>query len=314
MPSSPAQCGHRRVAVRHRGLGQPHLGFRQRELPAALASAGPCGLEPGHGAFADQLPLELGQRREDAEHEPAGRGSNTRRPDGGGIEHVLVGRPTALSRAVQDLSARGVGLRVLAGQGAQIGHHDQMSQIAAEAVELPDHEHVALPQDPQAAVETRPVVAEAGGEVVVEVDRVVDARRPQGVALQVQRPAATRGGPAGPAVADRLREEAPRAQRTWSAGSSRPAGVREPSCRPRRRSSGSAPTRWSTRNAGSEARIARAGSSLARKAATRGGYPLSVGSRPLPQTTRNGPLAATPSGLSSSSSSSASNSSEVANG
>ena len=51
------------------------------------------GLEPGHGAFADQLPLELGQRREDAEHEPAGRGSNT----------------------VQDLSARGVGLRVLAG-------------------------------------------------------------------------------------------------------------------------------------------------------------------------------------------------------
>ena len=79
--------------MRHRGLGQPHLGFRQRELPAALASAGPCGLEPGHGAFADQLPLELGQRREDAEHEPAGRGSNT----------------------VQDLSARGVGLRVLAG-------------------------------------------------------------------------------------------------------------------------------------------------------------------------------------------------------
>ena len=41
-----AQCGHRRVAVRHRGLGQPLLGFRQRELPPALAAAGPCGLEP----------------------------------------------------------------------------------------------------------------------------------------------------------------------------------------------------------------------------------------------------------------------------
>ena len=36
-------------------------------------SAGPCGLEPGHGAFADQLPRELGQRCEDAEHEAAGR-------------------------------------------------------------------------------------------------------------------------------------------------------------------------------------------------------------------------------------------------
>ena len=30
--------------ARHRGLGQPHLGFRQRELPAALAAACPRGL------------------------------------------------------------------------------------------------------------------------------------------------------------------------------------------------------------------------------------------------------------------------------
>ena len=39
--------------MRHRGLGQPHLGFRQRERPAALASARPRGREPGQGAFAD---------------------------------------------------------------------------------------------------------------------------------------------------------------------------------------------------------------------------------------------------------------------
>ncbi len=37
----------------HRGLGQPHLGFRQRELPAALAAACSRGLEPGQGAFSD---------------------------------------------------------------------------------------------------------------------------------------------------------------------------------------------------------------------------------------------------------------------
>ena len=37
-----------------------------------MASARPRGREPGQGAFADQLPLELGQRREDAEHEAAG--------------------------------------------------------------------------------------------------------------------------------------------------------------------------------------------------------------------------------------------------
>ena len=33
-----------------------------------------------------------------------------------------------------------------------------MGEVAAEAVELPDHEHVALPQGSQAAVESRPVV------------------------------------------------------------------------------------------------------------------------------------------------------------
>ena len=34
----------------------------------------PRGREPGSGAFADQLPLELGQRREDAEYEATGGG------------------------------------------------------------------------------------------------------------------------------------------------------------------------------------------------------------------------------------------------
>ncbi len=54
-------------------------------------------------------------------------------------------------------------------------------------IELPDDERVALSLGAQAAVESRPVVADAGGEVVVEVGRVVDARSPEGVALQVQR-------------------------------------------------------------------------------------------------------------------------------
>ena len=36
--------------------------------------AAPCGHEPRHGAFPDRLPLELGRRREEAEHEAAGRG------------------------------------------------------------------------------------------------------------------------------------------------------------------------------------------------------------------------------------------------
>ena len=48
--------------------------------------------------------------------------------------------------------------------------------------------HVALPSGARRQQSRpRPVVAEAGGEVVVEVDCVVAAGRPQGVALQVQR-------------------------------------------------------------------------------------------------------------------------------
>ena len=57
---------------------------------------------------------------------------------------------------------------------------------------VPDHEHVALPQGAQAAVESGPVVAYAGSKVVVGVGWVVDALGPQGAALQVQRLGAIR--------------------------------------------------------------------------------------------------------------------------
>ena len=85
-----------------------------------------------------------GQRREDAEHEAAARG-------------------------------RGVDLRALAGEHAQahaaarqvVHGVDQVGEVPAESVELPDDEHVVLPQGPQAAVEPRTVVPDAGREVVV---------------------------------------------------------------------------------------------------------------------------------------------------
>ena len=71
--------------------------------------------------------------------------------------------------------------------GRQVLHGvDQVGEVAAEAVELPDDEHVARPERAHAAVESRAVVVYAGREVVVDVDGV-DARRPRGVALQVQR-------------------------------------------------------------------------------------------------------------------------------
>ena len=128
----------------------------------------PRGREPGQGAFADQLPLELGQRREDPEHEASGGGS--------GVDlRALPG---------EHLSARAAGRQVLHGV-------DQVGEGAAEAVELPDDEHVARPECAHAAVESRAVIADAGREVVVDVAGV-DARGLQRVALQVQRLGAVR--------------------------------------------------------------------------------------------------------------------------
>ena len=79
------------------------------------------------------------------------------------------------------------------------GHpaQDQMGEVAAETVEFPDHESVALPQGAQAAVESRSVVAYAGSEVVVEVGRRRRCPRPPSVALQVQRLGAIRLWDAG---------------------------------------------------------------------------------------------------------------------
>ena len=48
--------------------------FDSANVLPPLAAARPRGGEPGQGAFAGQLPLELGQRREDAEYEAAGGG------------------------------------------------------------------------------------------------------------------------------------------------------------------------------------------------------------------------------------------------
>ena len=129
----------------------------------------PRGLEPGQGAFTDQRTLELGQRREDAEHGPAGRG--------GGVDlRALTGEHPQAHAA-----------------GGQILHGvDQMGEVAAETVEFPSDEYVALPQGAQAAVESGPVVGYDGSEVVVEIGGLVDALGPQGVALQVQRLGAVR--------------------------------------------------------------------------------------------------------------------------
>ena len=130
--------------------------FDSANVLPPFAAARPRGGEPGQGAFAGQLPLELGQRREDAEYEAAG--------GGGGVDlRVLPG---------EHPQAHAAGRQVLHGVDQQV------SEGTTEAVELPDDEHVARPERAHAAVESRAVVADAGREVVVDVAGV-DARGPQ---------------------------------------------------------------------------------------------------------------------------------------
>jgi len=105
----------------------------------AAAVAGASGFEPGQRAFADQLALELGERSEDVKREPPRR---SRRVD-------------ALSQASEADSA------LLEPRD----RFDQVPQRAAETIELPDDERVALAEMVEAVVELRADVQRPGGGV-----------------------------------------------------------------------------------------------------------------------------------------------------
>jgi hypothetical protein len=78
-----------------------------------------------------------------------------------------------------------------------------MPQIAADTIELPGQQGVALAQAFQAGVQPGSVIALAGGVVVVEALRW-NARRQQRVALQVEHLRSV--GLAHPHVADQHRD------------------------------------------------------------------------------------------------------------
>ena len=66
---------------------------------------------------------------------------------------------------------------------------DQVAQIAAEPIEFPCNQRIALPQRFEARLQTRPIVALAGRLVLIEVSRF-DTGGQQSIALQVERLAA----------------------------------------------------------------------------------------------------------------------------
>ena len=147
-PEFAAERGHGGVTVRHRSLGQPHLGFRQRERPAAVSPA--------------RVRSRISSRSNSAS---AAKMPNTRRPAAVVVVSICAPCPVSTRRPTPRVDR---------------------SCTVLTRVELPDDEHVARPERAHTAVESRAVVADAGREVVVDVDGV-DASGLQRVALQVQR-------------------------------------------------------------------------------------------------------------------------------
>jgi hypothetical protein len=124
--------------------------------PAAPAAPGPGRGQPGAGAFADQVALELGQGGEDVEDELAA-GS-------GGVDRLL--------EAAEPDAAVGQ-----AGDGV-----DQMTQGAAEPIQLPHDQGVAGAELVQQLLEGGAVGAGAAGGLG---EHPIAAGRREGVDLEL---------------------------------------------------------------------------------------------------------------------------------
>lgn len=106
-------------------------------------------------ALADQFALEFGQRREQIEHEPPLRV--------GGVDRIVQAEQADLA------------LHQVARQ------FDQVLERAAQAVDLPDDEHIARPHLPQQLVEGRPRTLRPAGHVLKDA---LATGRLEGVHLQ----------------------------------------------------------------------------------------------------------------------------------
>jgi hypothetical protein len=157
-----AQISDDRASLAHRGLGEAQLGGRHLRLASAVAPAGARGGESRDRALPDQLALELGERREDAEHQLAGGGRGV---DRGALPGEHPQADAACIEVVHDV--------------------DEVTQVAAESIEFPDDEGVAGPQRFETCVEAGPVVFLAARGVTVNV-ALGDAGSGESVFLQIE--------------------------------------------------------------------------------------------------------------------------------
>jgi hypothetical protein len=156
-----AQVSHLRFLLPHGSHGQAHLWRRHFEGRTAFSSAGAGRSQPGSGSLGNQVSFKLCERSEDAEHElPRRRRGVDRRAVAG--EHLET--DAAHAEVVNDI--------------------DEVAQVAAQPIELPNDQGVPTAQGLEGGIESRPRIEAAGGAVLVEPARG-NSGGPKSVALQI---------------------------------------------------------------------------------------------------------------------------------
>jgi hypothetical protein len=163
-----AQVSDDCAAFAHSGLRKTKLGWRHLRLASAVSPAGACGGKSRDRALADKFALELGERREDAEHQFAGGG---RRIDRRALSGEHAKANAARIKVMHDV--------------------DEVSQIASEAIELPDNKGIACAHRFKTSVEAGTVVLPAARGVAVDV-ALRNAGTGECVILQVEHLGAVR--------------------------------------------------------------------------------------------------------------------------
>ena len=161
MPISAAKFTDLGLRLAHRGHCEPQLGRCHLVRPASAAATGAGSGQAGFGSLDDEATLEFSQASKHTEYQFA-------------IGRSGIHACPCPARTLKPMPA----LR-------QIVHGiHKMTEITAEAVQLPHDERIAFPQCFQADSKAGPVITLARGCVLIDVVGI-NAGGKQGITLQV---------------------------------------------------------------------------------------------------------------------------------
>ncbi len=130
-PEQLADVGHGVLLAVVKLEEQLLLGRTELLAATTVSAAGSGGLKAGHGALSNQAALELSQRSEDLEYQPAARGRGVNR---------LLQAPEPNSSILESLNCL-----------------DQVLERPPQAIQSPDNERVTRPQVRESQIKPRTI-------------------------------------------------------------------------------------------------------------------------------------------------------------